>query len=107
MNTQIKWRDEVLTELLPCYPDQIVKCLRCMCFFSQKYFSRHHCGESDVSMAMKLATIKIAQKADVFLTDEFKNHILNKLRGDDCGHLVRTDLRILEFGSILYDKKER
>ena len=45
-------------------------------------------------MAMKLATIKVAQKADVFLTDEFKNHILNKLRDDECGHLVRTDLRI-------------
>ena len=58
-------------------------------------------------MAMKLATIKVAQKADVFLTDEFKNHILNKLRDDDCGHLVRTDLRILEFGSILYDRIKR
>ena len=56
---------------------------------------------------MKLATIKVAQKADVFLTDEFKNYILNKLRDDDCGHLVRTDLRILEFGSILYDRIKR
>ena len=55
---------------------------------------------------MKLATIKVAQKADVFLTDEFKNYILNKLRDDDCGHL-RTDLRILEFGSILYDRIKR
>ena len=89
--------------------DLLVKCSKCKGFFSRLYYSRHQkiCGESDIPVPLKISTMSKALRENIYLSEEFRHHVINKLREDKCGDMVRSDTRILEFGCILYDKIKR
>ena len=78
-------------------PDELVMCSICKGFFSRTYFCRHKavCGEAVPPCALKLS--KIAN-VGVNCSEEFKQHVLNKLREDEVGDICRSDKVSLSLG---------
>ena len=107
----------------PCYQrerwshktDNAISCSGCSTFISQKAFSRHRKGCCKITerrpqeiISMRMALIEYGSKyAELNLSNEFKNKILERFCNDEVGRLCKSDQTILNLGSVFYGKIKR
>ncbi|XP_057298490.1 uncharacterized protein LOC130629354 isoform X2 [Hydractinia symbiolongicarpus] len=84
----------------------LVKCSNCKGFYGTRYWIRHvrDCGNGQ-SVPIKLSSMKVTEQFTC--SDEFRKHIVNKIRDDPVGDLCRSDRVILDYGKHSYDRIKR
>ena len=84
-------------------------CGKCKGFYGNSFLSRHLkvCQRNECAPTYSLPIGLLLADSPVNITQEFKVHILGKLRDDNAGILCKSDRTILIIGMRLYDKVKR
>nr|XP_047141048.1 LOW QUALITY PROTEIN: uncharacterized protein LOC124816074 [Hydra vulgaris] len=86
-----------------------VMCTGCFGFYARTYFKRHQnqCSENTCTSVIHLPISSMDNSCIKDLSEDFKKSIIEKLRDDEIGKVVKNDQTILMIGSCLYNKKKK
>ncbi|XP_065683106.1 uncharacterized protein LOC124805787 isoform X1 [Hydra vulgaris] len=86
-----------------------VMCTGCYGFYARTYFKRHQnqCSENSCTSVIHLPITSMDNNCIKDLSEDFKKSIIEKLRDDEIGKVVKNDQTILMIGSCLYNKIKR
>ena len=86
----------------------IVQCSVCTAFLSRRFFSRHRrkCSETFDTLAVPLPMVDNKFAKSLNVTEDFSSKVLEKIRHDEIGKLVRSEEMIIFLGLKQYNENK-
>ena len=84
--------------------DELLLCNGCNGFFGKKRMWKHKLNCQDES-SFGFVNFSRSTCQETYVTEEFRENILNRFRNDEIGNFCRLDPVIVRYGSMLYTKR--